>query len=130
MSAASRIMLTAPRAERARYLVDRYADIAADRATLSHTIVRLPVHIGRKQLEEMHKRVEEGAFADLAEALIEAHYDPAYARSTRQQQARCIGRVNLERLDRVSIERAADAVANLLQSLGPAAVAPSGAALK
>ena len=116
MSAAPRIVLTAPRTERARYLVERYPDIAADRDTLRATIARLPVHIGRKSVETLHALAEAGNFVALADALMETHYDPAYARSTAKENRVVLAHIALDELDRAATYQAADTIAVLVHS--------------
>jgi tRNA 2-selenouridine synthase len=114
MARAPRILLTAPRPERAQYLVRAYADIVADPEALEAIIARLPVHIGRKQLEGLYEQAESGAFAALAETLMALHYDPAYDRSTRKEGRASLARIDLERLDAGAMEQAANTVAALL----------------
>jgi tRNA 2-selenouridine synthase len=83
MREAPRIELRAPREERVRYLVKAYGDVIADPAGLAASISWLPTRLGRKRLAQWRELVETGRFEELAEALIEHHYDPAYARSGR-----------------------------------------------
>ena len=112
MSSAPRILLKAPREERARFLVERYPDIAADRGELAATITRLPVHIGRKSVETMQALAEAGNFLGLAVALMEAHYDPAYARAATKEDRAILAQVVLERLDSSAIRQAAETIAS------------------
>src|SRR5665213_3071874 len=83
MVAAPRIELSAPRAARARYLTGAYADIAENTESLDAALAKLPGRHGRKRLAEWRAMVVDGAFETLAEALMEAHYDPAYERGRR-----------------------------------------------
>ena len=85
MTAAPRIDLVVPLAERARHLTTQYAGIVTDRATFEANLARLPVHIGRKTLETCRGLADTGDLAGLAATLIEAHYDPAYDRAARKE---------------------------------------------
>lgn len=81
MSAAPVIEMTVPLAARVAHIVETYADIAADPAALDHALTRLPRHHAKACIAEWRAMAARGEIAELAAALIEAHYDPAYART-------------------------------------------------
>ncbi|HEX7759395.1 MAG TPA: tRNA 2-selenouridine(34) synthase MnmH [Caulobacteraceae bacterium] len=114
MQAAPRIELNAPRAERARYLVAAYGDIVRNRAALEEAFARLPTHPGRERLEGWRKLADAGQFETLAEALIELHYDPAYARSAKKDGRPKLRTIELETLAEDGQEAAADEIAALV----------------
>ncbi|MGI8841615.1 MAG: tRNA 2-selenouridine(34) synthase MnmH [Caulobacteraceae bacterium] len=116
MAAAPRIELAAPRAERARYLVHAYGDIAQDRDRLEQALAKLPGKHGQKQIEQWRELVREGAFEALAEALMEAHYDPAYERGRRAEERPPLGIVVMDDLKPGSLRKAASRVAALMES--------------
>lgn len=118
MQTAPRIELCAPVVERATYLARAYQDVAADRAYLQDALNRLPRHHSRERLEEWRRLADARAYSALAEALIDAHYDPAYRRSSREDQRPRLGVVTLPTLDPGAQERAADAVAKLVEGRG------------
>ena len=111
MQAAPRIEILAPRAERARYLVEAYGDIIADPAELEAAFHRLPVYPAQKRLVEWRRWIAAGDFVSLAETLIELHYDPAYARGRRKLGAEPLATIETPRLDTAGLAAAADAVA-------------------
>lgn len=80
MGAAPRLEIRAPRSERARYLARAYGDVAADPARLLATIERLRPFHAAARIAEWQALAGAGAFEALAEGLMEAHYDPRYAR--------------------------------------------------
>ncbi len=121
MQAAARIELVAPRAERARYLVSAYGDIARDRAALEEAFERLPTHPGRERLEGWRKLADAGDFEALAEALIELHYDPAYARSAKKDAR---PRLKVLGMESLSPERMAEVVDEIAGLVGGAVEAP------
>jgi tRNA 2-selenouridine synthase len=115
MRAAPRIRLEADRGERARYLVEAYADIVQDRARLDEALDRLPLReVGRERLAHWRALVEAGQFETLAYELMEGHYDPAYDRSSRKDRRPVLGEVRVETLAPSGQEAAADAVAALV----------------
>ena len=114
MIATSRITLYAPRAERIRYLVRRYADAIADRAAFDAALVRLPVYPGRKALGALRTLADAGDLETLAGDLIETHYDPAYDRVSRKDVRPSLGVVEMPSLDDGHQETAADAIAALV----------------
>ena len=78
MCAAPRLRIEAPRAARADYLARTYRDVADDAGRLGETIDRLAPHHPRERIAEWHALAGAGAFATLAGALMEHHYDPRY----------------------------------------------------
>ncbi len=114
MSAAPRVELRAPREERVAYLVEAYRDIVERPEVIAGVLDRLPQRPGRKRTAEWLSLAEQGRFAELAEVLIELHYDPAYARSSRKDARSRLGAVEAPRLDAPGREAAADAVAALI----------------
>lgn len=114
MDAAPRILLAAPAEARARYLAETYADFGRDPEALIALLARLPDHPGRKRLEVWTALARAGGLEDLAAALIEAHYDPAYRRSARKAAGAAMGEAALDRLDAAAFEQAAGEVARLV----------------
>ncbi len=99
MQTAPRIELQAPREARARYLVEAYRDVIDDRAELEAAFARLPAYPGQKRLENWRSLADAGEFEDLAAALMEHHYDPAYDRSARKDERPRLGVIELPSLD-------------------------------
>ena len=114
MARAPRIELAAAPAERARYLVTAYGDIIADRAALETAFQRLPVHPSRERLENWRALADAGAFAELAQAVMALHYDPAYDRSRKKHARPLLGSVPLVPGDPESQAAAAEAIAALI----------------
>jgi tRNA 2-selenouridine synthase len=117
MQSAPRIELAAPRAERARYLVAAYRDIIADLDALEIAFQRLPVHPSQERLKDWRGWARQGAFEPLAEALMELHYDPAYARVRRKQDRPPLARIDLANLDEASQDQAVDQIAGIVATL-------------
>ena len=114
MARAPHITLSAPRPERAQYLVDAYTDLSTDKAALKAIVARLPIHIGRKDVEALLGRIDRGELVELADSLIELHYDPAYARSVRDMGPANIGHIELSAIGEEGIQRAAHEIATIL----------------
>lgn len=114
MTGAPRILLSAPRNQRSAYLLEAYGDVVADPERLEDILVRLPPHHGRDRRAAWRDLAAKGEFLALAESLIEAHYDPGYARSARRDEREILGDVALADLSVASREAAADRVLALL----------------
>jgi tRNA 2-selenouridine synthase len=114
MQVAPRILLHVAAEDRARYLVRAYSDISADPAALALALDRLPPLYGRKAFADWKQMAQSHQFEHLALALIETHYDPAYARSSRQDLRPCLGHIDLGGLDNAGREAAADQIAALM----------------
>lgn len=117
METAPRIELRAPLAARVEHLVATYGDITADRAGLHQALDRLAPHHARAELEAWRALVDTGAVADLAAALIEAHYDPMYERARRKRGDAPAAIVTVDRLDAAGIAEAAARIAALAAGL-------------
>ena len=113
MIQAPRIELLAPAPERARYLAQAYAELGQDPEALIDLLVRLPDRPGRKRLEAWSVMARGGALEELAAGLMEAHYDPAYRRSSRQNERTTLGTISLDQLDAAGFDAAADRVAEI-----------------
>jgi tRNA 2-selenouridine synthase len=113
MAAAPRIDVAAPAEARARYLVQAYREVIADRAALEDAFVRLPTHPGRRRLADWRALADAGDFEAVALAVMALHYDPAYARGSRRDARPRLGAVALDDLSPDAFDRAADEIARL-----------------
>lgn len=122
LAEAPRIELVADLQDRARYLAHAYADIAADRAGLEDIFQRLPVRPSAERLAKWRALADAGAFAELAQAIMVLHYDPAYDRSRKRHDRPLLGSVELVPDDADSVAAATAAVARQVGALdAPAA---------
>jgi tRNA 2-selenouridine synthase len=113
MTGAPRIELQAPAPERACFLAQAYAELGEDPEALIGLLSRLPDRPGRKRLQAWAELARGGALEELAAGLMQAHYDPAYRRSSRQHARPVLGTVRLGRLEAEALDAAADEVAQL-----------------
>jgi len=119
MSAAPVFELAAPLSARVVHIVEHYADIAADPDAVDLALTRLPRHHARTDIAEWREMAARGEIAELAAALIKAHYDPAYQRTS---EAR-----NRAVLERVAItDMTSDGLADTARSIMTALDARSG----
>lgn len=107
MLSAPAIAIEAPVEARARYSLARYAPIAADPARLALLLEKLIPLSGREQVRAWRAMAERGALEALAEDLLRRHYDPAYARSTRERRRPLIGTIRLPDLSPGALDQAA-----------------------
>jgi len=119
MQPAPRIEIDVPRSARARYLVQAYADVIASPERLDEIFARLPVQPSPARLETWRGWIRTGDFVTLAEALIELHYDPAYARARRKAPSLSAARLRAEDLERERQEGLADEIARHVAELRP-----------
>jgi tRNA 2-selenouridine synthase len=113
MTVAPRIELVAPLADRARYLAQAYGEAARDLERFEAALARLP-RPGRAQLEAWADMARAGALEELAAQLIEAHYDPAYRRSSRADTRSLLAALPVASLDDDGFAQAAQKVAAIL----------------
>ncbi len=80
MSAAPRLELRVPVAARAAYLARAYGDLGADPARLAATLDQLRPFHPAERIDRWQRMAADGAHQALAGELVQAHYDPRYAR--------------------------------------------------
>jgi tRNA 2-selenouridine synthase len=123
MSAAPVVELTVPLTARVAHIVETYADIAADPAALDLALTRLPRHHAKAAVAEWRAMAARGEIAELAAALIEVHYDPAYRRTGQTRDRPVLDRVAVADLTPAGMAAAAGAVITALDAglstLGP-----------
>ncbi|SMP32307.1 tRNA 2-selenouridine(34) synthase MnmH [Shimia sagamensis] len=83
MIAATNLRLSAPLDARADHLVSAYPDMLADGAKLATVLDMLTRYHGHEKVAQWKALAVAQNFKPLARALIEAHYDPRYARISR-----------------------------------------------
>ena len=81
MQAAPTIELTAMMPDRVARILRDYARFTRDLDDVGKALSRLPRHLSNAERAEWLELARAGRMAEFVQALIEAHYDPAYARS-------------------------------------------------
>ena len=117
MCAAPRIEIEAPVAARADYLVRAYADLVEDAALLEDRLEALRPLRGGEQVAQWKAQAQARELPTLAEGLITAHYDPAYARSRARSLERIKATVTANELDESGLDRLAAQVSEALDRL-------------
>ncbi len=116
MAASPVIRVDSPVAVRAARTVRDYADFTADPVALDTALTRLPRHHSKETITGWRALAAAGEMARLAEALIVAHYDPAYRRAGGATDA-APADVRIDALDDAALAAAADAIAARLERL-------------
>ena len=117
MTAAPRIEVAAPLPARAEFLTQAYADIIADPARLRARLQPIRNLRGHDVVNGWEALLDAGDFNALATALMDQHYDAAYARSRKADDRVWLGEVHADTLDAAGREKAADALAALIARL-------------
>jgi tRNA 2-selenouridine synthase len=76
------VRIEASRAERVALLLDDYAHLLDDPARFGAQLARLSELHGHARIREWQALLDAGQRLPLLEALVDTHYDPAYARSS------------------------------------------------
>ncbi|MBN8293199.1 tRNA 2-selenouridine(34) synthase MnmH [Rhodobacter sp. NTK016B] len=111
MQAAPRVEIAAPLAARADWLTRAYADVTADPGELAARIAALQPYQSRETIEAWQKLAVERQFPRLAAALMEAHYDPRYARTRLRRGTEPLRVYATETLDDAAQDRLAKRIA-------------------
>lgn len=116
LEAAGRIAVIAPMAARVKHILAHYADIAGDRTALDVAIDRLPSHHSRETVDRWRALAAAGDIGTLARELMEAHYDPAYARWSSRRRRPLAGQVESD-LTEIGLMAAAQRIAALAEQV-------------
>jgi len=118
MVAAPRVVVAAPVAARAAYLVRAYRDLLADPARLAAVLDQLRPHHAARVVDGWQALAAAGAFATLAEQLMVQHYDPRYGRH-RERNAPAAVEIAASRLDTEALDGLAARIAAAVTALRP-----------
>ncbi len=115
MVAAPRVAIAASRAARAGYLVTAYADMVADPARLDGILASLRAAHPADVIADWRVMAAAGRFVELAEALMEHHYDPRYGKHRARMEVP-FAEVPVEGLDDLDVvaARVADAIRSVI----------------
>ena len=117
MAAAPRIEIGAPLSARAAYLTRAYADMVAAPDALRARLQPLRRLRGHAVVDRWEALIDAEEAEGLAAALMEEHYDLAYARSRAAHDRPMLGEVHAEALDDAGIVGAARQIEALLARL-------------
>ena len=116
MLAAPRVAIAVPRAARAEYLVRAYADMVQDAARLAGVLDLLRQSQARDLVDDWHRMAADGRFAELADGLMAAHYDPRYDKH-RERMAVPFAEIPADSLTATDLPGLAEAVAGAVGRL-------------
>jgi tRNA 2-selenouridine synthase len=114
MVAAPRVTVSAPRAARAAYLAQAYADLTADAGRLVATVDLLKPLQPREVIEGWQALAAAGDFVALADSLMERHYDPRYGKH-RERMAAPLVDLAVDRLDGAELPSIAERLAGAIK---------------
>lgn len=110
MVAAPRIMISAPISARAAFLETAYADVISDPSELEKRLSPLRNIRGHAVVDGWINLIRAGDFRALASALMEQHYDAAYAKSRSVEDHEILAEFASETLDEAGQNTLADAI--------------------
>lgn len=114
MRAAPWIEVTAPITARAAYLDRAYDDILSDTDRLRERLTPLKSFRGREVVEGWFALIDADDRPALTQALMEQHYDPAYAKSRKGVAPRTLGEVAMNALDDAALDAAAARIEDIV----------------
>lgn len=107
MNDAPRITVKSSLKARSEFLLRSYSDLLEDHQELLDRLAKLQSFHSKERLAEWTKSVSEGRFGDLAEGLMEHHYDLRYAKTYERRDRKDLGSVTLEALDTKTLSETA-----------------------
>lgn len=119
MCAAPRIFINAPASARAQHLLAHYPDMIADPARLMAVVDALRLSHSADEVALWQGLVGAGRYGDLAVQLMQAHYDPRYAKHRARQDGAAL-ELAADDLGHASLARLAGQIAAAL----PQVIAP------
>ena len=124
MRAAPWIEVTAPIEARAAYLDRAYDDILSNTSRLRERLAPLKTFRGRETVESWFSMIDVGDRLALTRALMEQHYDPAYAKSRRAINPLVLAEVAMVSLDSAALDDAAARIEATVQDWSLSGVTP------
>jgi tRNA 2-selenouridine synthase len=118
MCAAPRIFINAPAAARAQHLLAHYPDMIADPARLMAVVNSLRLAHSADDIALWQGMVSTGRYGALAMGLMQAHYDPRYARHRARHQGQALA-LAADDLGAASLARLAGQIAGALPQIAP-----------
>ena len=116
MKSAPWIEVVAPIAARTNYLVREYDDILSDKDGLREKLKPLRAHRGDTTVQNWLALSAAGDKRALTKALMEEHYDLAYAKSMRALKPELIARIEIVGFSADDLEKAAGQIEQVLQT--------------
>ncbi|RBW57410.1 tRNA 2-selenouridine(34) synthase MnmH [Ruegeria sp. A3M17] len=111
---APRIQITASIQARSNYLVSAYDDVLSDHDRLRDCLSPLRIHRGHDVVDGWLDLIDAGDKRALTQALIEQHYDPAYAKSARVRSSDVIANIHASALDHAGLSATAAQIEAIL----------------
>lgn len=118
MQAAPRLFIESPARARAAHLIAAYPDMIADPVRLTGIIERLRAVHPADQIALWQGQAAAGQYLELATGLMQAHYDPRYAKH-RARQDYGTQVLRAERLDGAGLDALAGQIAAAVAALRP-----------
>lgn len=116
MRLAPRVRITAPVEVRAEYVVNAYADFICAPNAVSNAIDRLKPFHSKEEIDGWRSLNDRKDYVSLAAALMQGHYDPAYARSARKEGIPSLENFSMDELSSEDIDCTAKAIAGFLSA--------------
>ena len=114
---APRIQINSPIEARTAYLVSAYDDILSDGDRLRDRLSPLRFHRGHEVVDGWLELIDAGDKQALTRALMEQHYDPAYAKSSRARTAEVFAQIDAPTLDATGLRGTAADIERVLDQL-------------
>ncbi len=115
IAAAPQIAISAPRQDRAKYLLSAYEHLTQDISDLNKLVAGMTYRYGRERTDIWQALIDAKDWHSLAVELLEAHYDPAYDRSMERHDRFVHGEIEMADCSDAALE---DVVARIL-AYGP-----------
>lgn len=117
LCAAPRVAVSAPIEARAAYLTEAYDDILSDTERLRDRLSPLRLHRGHEVVDGWLVLIDAGDKRGLTQALMQQHYDPAYAKSRRFQKVNTVAQVETSALNKAGLDDLADQIERVIDQL-------------
>jgi tRNA 2-selenouridine synthase len=111
--AAPMISITTPIAARAYYLLTGYKSLTTDLSDLNKLITGMTQRHGKERTGIWQELIQAEKWHDLAENLLESHYDPAYDKSTQKHDRSVLAEITQDNCETKSVEDTAEEILEL-----------------
>ena len=115
LNLSERILLRAPLRKRVEFLVNEYKHLTDDPSLIKPFINGMKGRYSNNKIKYWSELIENKSWDDFVQNILEIHYDPMYAYSEKKHFEKIKFKLNLNNLDKLSIDNTAKKILNYFQ---------------
>tara|TARA_B100000686_G_scaffold323472_1_gene378262 strand:- start:22 stop:1065 length:1044 start_codon:yes stop_codon:yes gene_type:complete len=115
LNLSERILLRAPVRKRVEFLINEYKHLTDDPSLIKPFINGMKGRYSNAKIKYWSELIENKSWDDFVQNILEIHYDPMYAYSEKKHFEKITFKLNLNNLDKLTIDNTAKKILNYFQ---------------